>query len=178
MLAWLRRAKRFPPSRQRQRSRPRVYREYVLERRRKFHRAVRGGEWCLMSPRLSRVRSVGCRAPDDCVLGDTTQQRNTHIRDVREIHYPFHAWHGRAVLVHASLVRRGRPVAYCSLEDENGRVLEVPLWMLDLATCSKTQVSVGGRCLTKMLPVPKRWNGNNEEAIEHGSEAGTDRSSG
>jgi hypothetical protein len=32
-------------------------------------------------------------------------------------------------------------VAYCSLEDENSRVLEVPLLMLDVATCSKTQVS-------------------------------------
>jgi hypothetical protein len=32
-------------------------------------------------------------------------------------------------------------VAYCSLEHENSRVLEVPLWMLDVAACSKTQVS-------------------------------------
>ena len=77
---------------------------------------------------------------DDCVRNDTTQQHNTHVRDVREICYSFHPWHGRAVWVHASLVRRGRAVAYCSLEDENSRVLEVPLWMLDLAACSKTPV--------------------------------------
>ena len=32
-------------------------------------------------------------------------------------------------------------MAYCSLEDENSRVLEVPLWMLDVAACSKTPVS-------------------------------------
>ena len=32
-------------------------------------------------------------------------------------------------------------MAYCSLEDENSRVLEVPLWMLDVAACSKTAVS-------------------------------------
>jgi hypothetical protein len=76
-----------------------------------------------------------------CVRNDTTQQRNTHIRDLREILYCFHAWHGRAVWVHASLVRRGRAVAYCSLEDENSRVLEVPLWMLDVAACSKTALS-------------------------------------
>jgi hypothetical protein len=31
-----------------------------------------------------------------------------------------------------------------------------------------------GRCLTKMLLVPEIWNGNNEGAIEHGSEAGID----
>src|SRR3954469_18989761 len=42
---------------------------------------------------------------------------------------------------HASLIRRGRAVAYYSLEDENCRVLEVPLWMLDVAACSKTAVS-------------------------------------
>ena len=39
-----------------------------------------------------------------------------------------------------AVIRRGRAVAYCSLEDENSRVLEVPLWMLDLAACSKTPV--------------------------------------
>ena len=85
--------------------------------------------------------SADCPNLDDGVLSDTTQQRNTHIRDVREIRYSWHAWHGRAVWVHASVVRRGRPVAYCSLEDENSRVLEVPLWMLDVAACSKAQVS-------------------------------------
>src|SRR3954453_20097859 len=78
---------------------------------------------------------------DGCVRNDTTQQRNTHIRDVCEVRYCFHPWHGRAVWMHASLIRRGRAVAYCSLEDENSRVLEVPLWMLDVAGCSNTAVS-------------------------------------
>jgi hypothetical protein len=87
-------------------------------------------------PPVSDSRDSGVSAP-----GCTTQQRNTHIRDLREILYCFHAWHGRAVWVHASLVRRGRAVAYCSLEDENSRVLEVPLWMLDVAACSKTALS-------------------------------------
>ena len=32
-------------------------------------------------------------------------------------------------------------MVYCSLGDENSRVLEVPLWMLDVAACSKTQAS-------------------------------------
>jgi hypothetical protein len=71
----------------------------------------------------------------------TTQQHNTHIRDLREICYPFHPWHGRTVWVHSSLIKRGRSVAYCSLEDENSRVLEVPLWMLDVAACCKIRVS-------------------------------------
>src|SRR5689334_16411871 len=93
------------------------------------------------SRRSGPPQSADCVNLDDGVLSDTTQQRNTHIRDVREIRYCWHAWHGRAVWVHASRVRRGRPVAYCSLEHENSRVLEVPLWMLDVAACSKTQVS-------------------------------------
>ena len=35
-------------------------------------------------------------------------------------------------------------MAYCSLEDENSRVLEVPLWMLDVAVCSKAAASAFG----------------------------------
>jgi hypothetical protein len=90
---------------------------------------------------LEQGRAGDCLCLDGFVRDDTTQQRHTHIRDLREILYCFHAWHGRAVWVHASLVRRGRAVAYCSLEDENSRVLEVPLWMLDVAACSKTALS-------------------------------------
>src|SRR5437764_13073187 len=89
---------------------------------------------------LEQGRAGDCLCLHGFVRDDTTRQRNTHIRDVREILYCFHPWHGRAVWVHASLVRRGRAVAYCSLE-ENSRVLEVPLWMLDVAGCSKTRVS-------------------------------------
>ena len=75
----------------------------------------------------------------------TTQQHNTHITDVREICYSWHPWHGRAVRVHARLVKRGRAVAYCTLEDvQTCRVLEVPLWMFDVASCCKTRASKPG----------------------------------
>ena len=81
-------------------------------------------------------------SPGDSSHRDTTQQHNTHITDVREICYSWHPWHGRAVRVHASFVRRGHRVAYCSLEDVPAcRVLEVPLWMLDVAACCKIRVS-------------------------------------
>jgi hypothetical protein len=67
------------------------------------------------------------------------------IRDLREICYSWHPWHGRAVWVHATLVKRGRAVAHCSLEDvQTSRVLEVPLWMLDVAAGRKTQLSKRG----------------------------------
>ena len=42
-------------------------------------------------------------------------------------------------------------MAYCSLEGENSRVLEVPLWMLDVAACSKTQVCKLGFVSTDSL---------------------------
>src|SRR5215469_18021454 len=58
-----------------------------------------------------------CSFLDGSSPRETTQQHNTHITDVREICYSGHPWHGRAVRVHASLVKRGHAVAYCSLED-------------------------------------------------------------
>ena len=42
-------------------------------------------------------------------------------------------------------------MTYCSLEDKNSRVLEVPLWMLDVAACSKIQVSKLGFVSTDSL---------------------------
>ena len=87
-------------------------------------------------------RSVHCPNLDGCARDDTTHQHNTHISDVREICYSWHPWHSRAVRVHASLVKRGQAVAHCSLEDVPAcRVLEVPLWMLDVAACCKIRAS-------------------------------------
>jgi len=49
------------------------------------------------------------------------------------------------VWLHASLLKRGQAVAYCSLEEvQTCRVLEVPLWMLDVAACCKTRVCKPG----------------------------------
>jgi len=90
-------------------------------------------------------RAICFLYPGDFFRRDTTQQHNTHITDVREICYWWHPWHGRAVRVHASLVKRGQAVAHCSLEDVQAcRVLEVPLWMLDVAACCKTRASKPG----------------------------------
>ena len=72
----------------------------------------------------------------------TTQQQNTHIRDFREICYPWHPWYGRTVGVRAELIRHGHAIAYCSLEEvQTGRALEVPLWMFDVAVCSRTRMA-------------------------------------
>jgi hypothetical protein len=62
------------------------------------------------------------------------------LMSVREICYSWHPWHGRAVRVHASLAKRGQAAAYRSLDDvQAGRVLEVPLWMLDVAAFCKAR---------------------------------------
>jgi hypothetical protein len=110
-----------------------------------------------------RGRAERCSCLDGCVLRDTTQQHNTHIIDAREICYSWHPWHGRAVRVQASRVKRGQAVACCSLEDVPAcRVLEVPLWMLDVATCCKTRASKLGfasaqslRDLKEVLPAAR-----------------------
>jgi hypothetical protein len=84
-------------------------------------------------------------ARDEYDPRDTSHQHNTHIRERREICYPWHPWHGRKVWVHTTLIKRGRAVAHCSLEDvQPFRVLEVPLWMLDVAVCCKIRVVKSG----------------------------------
>ena len=54
--------------------------------------------------------------------------------------------------VHATLIKRGQAVAHCSLEEvQTSRVLEVPLWMLDVAGCCKTRVSKPGFASARSL---------------------------
>ena len=98
---------------------------------------------------LSRAPFPGNR---ECGPDGTTQQHNTHIRDIREVCYSWHPWHGLPVWVHATLVKRGQAVAYCSLEEiQASRVLEVPLWMLDAAVCCKARTSKPGFASTQSL---------------------------
>ena len=81
----------------------------------------------------------------ECDRRGTSHQHNTHIREPREVCYPWRPWHGRKVWVHTTLVKRGRAVAHCSLEDvQPFRVLEVPLWMLDVAVCCKIRIAKSG----------------------------------
>jgi len=115
------------------------------------------------------------RVLDACGPRDTSQQHNAHIREHREVCYPWHPWHGRKVWVHATLVKRGRAVAHCSLEDvQPVRVLEVPLWMLDVVACCKTRVAKSGlanleslRELKALLHSARRAQGNIVPAAQH-----------
>src|SRR5262245_13100387 len=90
----------------------------------------------------ARERAGRFLSPDDSVRSETTQQQNTHIRDLREICYPWHPWYGRTVAVRTELVRHGQAIAHCSLQDvQTDRGLEVPLWMFDIAVCSSTRMT-------------------------------------
>ena len=66
----------------------------------------------------------------------TSRQRNTHSTESREVHYPWHPWHRRVVAIHQSFTRNGRALFRCSSEENpEARLLEIPQWMLDPATC-------------------------------------------
>jgi hypothetical protein len=56
------------------------------------------------------------------------------------VHYPWHPWFGRGVVVIEEFERGDRSVSSCRLEEEeSGRSLELPRWMLDRAACSQVR---------------------------------------
>lgn len=81
------------------------------------------------------------RAPDASGSEDRSRQPNTHSTELRELHYPWHPWFGRAVTVYEVLVKQGHSVSRCGLEEERNRLsLEVPTWMFEPAACSRLRV--------------------------------------
>src|SRR6266852_4432418 len=93
-----------------------------------------------------------CPSLDGSFRLATSRQQNTHIGELRDICYPWHPWHDRKVRVHATLVKRGRAVARCSLEDvQPCRILEVPLWMLDAAACCRIRAAASRVTSTESL---------------------------
>ena len=82
------------------------------------------------SPRLS---AAGCSC--------TSRRHNAQRTEVRSVHYPWHAWHGRSLVIRESLVRGGQAVHRCILEsdDDAAKSVEIPQWMFDRATCCGTR---------------------------------------
>ena len=76
------------------------------------------------------------------VTADTSQQRNTHSIESREVRYTWHPWCGRVVAVHQTFDKNGQVVSHCCI-DENSetRHLEIPEWMLDPAKCRRMQLA-------------------------------------
>jgi hypothetical protein len=67
---------------------------------------------------------------------DTSRQSNTHSTESREIRYPWHSWCGRSVWIHRKVVKGGRIVYRCSLEQNHeARLFEVPQWMFESDAC-------------------------------------------
>ena len=119
-----------------------------------IHRAV---VW--RPPYCSNLFSLRCGPPEfaysiqgECDLRDTSDQHSSHIIELRQVWYPWHAWFGRRVSVHATLVRRGVAVAHCSSENAYPRrLLELPLWMLDSAVCHKVRPAKPGNVNVESL---------------------------
>jgi len=76
--------------------------------------------------------------PDGSAPRDTSRQSDTHSNESREVRYPWHPWHARAVAVHEAFTRNGRAVCRCSVDENPGlRLLEIPEWMFDSVACSR-----------------------------------------
>jgi hypothetical protein len=72
----------------------------------------------------------------------TSRQRNTHSIESREVRYPWHPWHDRVVAIHQSFTRNGRALFRCSIEENlEARLLEIPQWMFDPATCCRMRLA-------------------------------------
>ena len=93
----------------------------------------------LSSPEETKSDSL---CPGGCAPHGTTRQRNTHNIESREVIYPWHPWHARAVTVHEAFTRNGRAVCRCGV-DENPtvRLLEIPRWMFDSVACCRTRLA-------------------------------------
>lgn len=68
----------------------------------------------------------------------TTEARNTHKTDLREITYLWHPWHGQRVLVRGEARRGGGIVLRCVGDELKGfPILEIPEWMFDSNLCGR-----------------------------------------
>ena len=79
---------------------------------------------------------------DACGPRGTSRQRNTHNIESREVRYPWHPWHARAVAVHGALTKNGRGVFRCGIDENPGvRLLEIPQWMFDSVACCRMRLA-------------------------------------
>ena len=98
---------------------------------------------CSFFPPAAKETRSDCLCPDGCAPRDTTQQRNTHNIESREVRYPWHPWCGRVVAVHQTFAKSGRGVvSHCRIEENaEARHLEIPEWMFDSSICRRMQLA-------------------------------------
>ena len=87
-----------------------------------------------------RRPATGSPAPSGGGAGCTTQRHCAHgtgFSEEREVVYAWHPWAGRFVRVHNVIRRPTGAIARCVLVDGETAVrpLEIPVWMLDAASC-------------------------------------------
>ena len=92
------------------------------------------------------------RAQDGYDLRDASRQHNTHNIESREVRYAWHPWHERVVAIHQAFTRSGCALFRCSIEENlETRLLEIPQWMFDPATCCRMHLAavptVAGKAL-------------------------------
>src|SRR5258708_4197643 len=82
------------------------------------------------------MQSNCCLDPDGFAQNGTSRQHNAHITETREVLYRWHCWYGRSVYIFCAVTRVGQSVYRCALEHGDiSRLLEIPQWMFDAATC-------------------------------------------
>jgi len=80
-------------------------------------------------PRLSAYATV-----------DTNRRTNAHNTESRQLRYAWHPWFRRTVWIHGTLIKGGRPVHRCSLEEkQEAQLTEIPQWMFEPDTCCRVR---------------------------------------
>jgi hypothetical protein len=83
-----------------------------------------------------------CRVQDVCGPRGASRQHNTHNIESREVRYAWHPWHDRVVAIHQAFTRSGCALFRCSIEENlETRLLEIPQWMFDPATCCRMRLA-------------------------------------
>jgi hypothetical protein len=76
-------------------------------------------------------------AGDDC----TTRRQNAHRTEERKVLYLWHPWAGCIIHIHEVIEKAAGDVVRCSHGDvASGRLLELPIWMLDRSACAPMRV--------------------------------------
>jgi hypothetical protein len=71
----------------------------------------------------------------------TTQRRNAHRIEEREVLYRWHPWAGCVVHIHELIEKASGDAFRCSRDgDALGRWQELPAWMFDRASCARIQI--------------------------------------
>lgn len=91
---------------------------------------------------VRRPSAIRNREPSAVASDCTSRQRNTHSTEARAVHYPWHPWQGRTVVVYEAVTKGGSTVCRCGFDERrHDRSLEVPAWMFEPAACDHLRLT-------------------------------------